>query len=96
MNGKVILFVCPNKDSWHEDNKTVYLLVPGYSFHRHKKEDAGEETLWSYFLRMDPESFVMIDDPSEAMETGILGSLRGETLRYPHVCPFCRARGVKS
>lgn len=93
-----ILFICPNQDNFHGVGEYVaYLLIQGYELIDQKKgENWTSES--SYYVRPAPDGFILRDEPSEGMQTGILGTFKGniDILHYPHPCPRCMAKGVKS
>ena len=99
MKPTVILFICPNQDNFHgKDEYTTYLLIPGFSLTRKSKPgEEGYQSVWSFRMSQDSESFILIDDPDEAWQTAVIGSLVDcDILKYPHVCIDCRRKGVLS
>jgi hypothetical protein len=96
----VILFICPNQDFLHGqgDEYTTYLLIPGHKLSRIQKMDEdGYTGTWSFRMSRDEEAFILIDDPSEAWQTAVIGSLTDcQVLKYPHVCMSCRRKGIRS
>lgn len=95
MGQLVIRFVCPNQDNFHGSGEyTTYILIPGYEIHAVVDK---EKLDYSYRLVKNPKSFILRDEPDEAWECAIIGAFPdADTIKYPHVCSGCKAKGIKS
>lgn len=93
----VLLFTCYKGGGFHPDGPyTAYLVMPGMEMYEKTDKLEHWKPTGTYGFRKSEDCFIFLEDPPEALETGIIGNFpNAEIVRLPHLCVHCRKKGAR-